>query len=191
MTRIENRGILSRTALCLLVAGGILALAATPIPAGAQEKKADAKAEKKAETKPQEKKPEAKPQEKKPEAKPQEKKPEVKPQEKKPEAKPAATPAPAPAPDDPAKLKAQVAALQQEVAQLKLKVVSLEIEKLGGSVTVDKGKDGKEIATVNILKKWGGDKDAMQMLKNVPNLQVVYIDNGQVNDAAIAPLKEL
>ena len=31
----------------------------------------------------------------------------------------------------------------------------------------------------------------MQLLKNVPNLQVVYIDNGQVNDAAVAPLKDL
>ena len=58
-------------------------------------------------------------------------------------------------------------------------------------VTVDKAKDGKETATVNILKKWSGDKDAFKLLKNVPNLQVVYIDNGQVNDAAVAPLKEL
>ena len=56
-------------------------------------------------------------------------------------------------------------------------------------VTIDKAKDGKETATVNILKKWSGDKDALQLLKNVPNLQVVYIDNGQVNDAAVAPLK--
>ena len=58
-------------------------------------------------------------------------------------------------------------------------------------VTIDKAKDGKETATVNILKKWSGDKDALQLLKNVPNLQVVYIDNGQVNDAAVAPLKDL
>jgi len=56
------------------------------------------------------------------------------------------------------------------VAQLKLKVATLELEKLGARVNVDKGKDGKEIATVNILKKWAGDKDAMQLLKNVPNL---------------------
>jgi len=54
-----------------------------------------------------------------------------------------------------------------------------------------KGKDGKEITTVNIiLKKWAGDKDAMQLLKNVPNLQVVYIDSNQVNDAALGPLKD-
>jgi len=78
---------------------------------------------------------------------------------------PAQTPA-----ADPAKLKAQLTALQQEVAQLKLKVATLELEKLGARVNVDKGKDGKEIATVNILKKWAGDKDAMQLLKNVPNL---------------------
>jgi len=91
-------------------------------------------------------------------AKPQEKKVEAKPQ-------PAQTPA-----ADPAKLKAQLTALQQEVAQLKLKVATLELEKLGARVNVDKGKDGKEIATVNILKKWAGDKDAMQLLKNVPNL---------------------
>ena len=77
------------------------------------------------------------------------------------------------------------------MATLKLKVATLELEKLGASVSVDKGKDGKEIATVNILKKWAGDKDAMQLLKNVPNLQVVYIDSSQVNDAALAPLKDL
>jgi len=80
-------------------------------------------------------------------AKPQEKKVEAKPQ-------PAQTPA-----ADPAKLKAQLMALQQEVAQLKLKVATLELEKLGASVNVDKGKDGKEIATVNILKKCAGDKN--------------------------------
>src|SRR4051794_6275978 len=121
MTRIENRGILSRTTLSLLVSGGILALAAVPYLAKAQEKKAEAKPQEKKPEAKVEKKAEAKPQEKKPEAK-VEKKAEAKPQEKKAEAKPAATPAPAPAPaaDDPAKLKAQVAALQQEVAQLKL-----------------------------------------------------------------------
>ena len=105
---------------------------------------------------------------------------------------PAATPPAAqPNPNDPAKLKEQIAALQKEVAGLKLKVVTLELEKLGAMVSVDKAKDGKETATVNILKKWSGDKDALQLLKNVPNLQVVYIDNGQVNDAAVAPLREL
>ena len=77
------------------------------------------------------------------------------------------------------------------MAALKLKVATLELEKLGAIVTVDKTKDGKEIATVNILKKWSGDKDALNLLKNVPNLQVVYVDNGQVNDAAVAPLKDL
>ncbi len=92
---------------------------------------------------------------------------------------------------DPAKLKEQIARLQMEVAALKLKVAMLELEKLGAIVTVDKAKDGKEMATVNILKKWSGDKDALKLLKNVPNLQVVDIDNGQVNDAAVAPLKEL
>ena len=81
--------------------------------------------------------------------------------------------------------------MEKEVAGLKLKVATLELEKLGAMVSVDKAKDGKETATVNILKKWSGDKDAFQLLKNVPNLQVVYIDNGQVNDAAVAPLKEL
>ncbi len=112
-------------------------------------------------------------------AQPQEKKAEAQPQ-------PAQTPA-----DDPAKLKAQLIALQQEVAQLKLKVTTLELEKLGASVSVDKGKEGKEITTVNILKKWAGDKDAMQLLKNIPNLQVVYIDSNQVNDVALIPLKGL
>ena len=64
--------------------------------------------------------------------------------------------------DDPAKLKEQVAALEKEVAALKLKIATLELEKLGAIVTVDKTKDGKETATVNILKKWSGDKDALQ-----------------------------
>ena len=31
----------------------------------------------------------------------------------------------------------------------------------------------------------------MQLLKNVPNLQVVYIDSNQVNDAVLGPLKDL
>jgi len=117
----------------------------------------------------------------KPDAKPQAKKAEVKPQ-------PQLLPVPT---DDPAKLKAQITALQQEVAQLKLKVATLKLEKLGVVVTIDKGKDGKEIATVNILKNWVGDRDAMQLLKNVPNLQVVYIDSNQVNAAVLAPLKDL
>jgi len=113
MTRIESRGIFSRTARGLLMIGAILTLAASPRSTVAQQK---------AEAKPQEKKAEAKPQ-------------------------PTQTPA-----DDPGKLKAQLTALQQEVAQLK--VATLELEKLGASVNVDKGKDGKEIATVNILGQW-------------------------------------
>ena len=52
--------------------------------------------------------------------------------------------------------------LEQEVAQLKLKVASLELEKLGATVNIDKGKDGKDIATVNILKKWSGGKNALR-----------------------------
>ena len=152
MTRIESRGIFSRTARGLLMTGAILTLAASPRSTIAQQK---------ADTKPQEKQAEAKPQ-------------------------PTQTPA-----DDPGKLEAQLTALQQEVAQLKLKVATLELEKLDASVNVDKGKDGKQIATVNILKKWAGDKDAMQLLKNVPNFQVVYIDSNQVNDAALGPLKDL
>jgi len=113
MTRIESRGIFSRTARGLLMIGAILA--ASPRSTVAQQK---------AEAKPQEKKAEAKPQ-------------------------PTQTPA-----DDPGKLKAQLTALQQEAAQLKLKVATLELEKRGASVNVDKGKDGKEIATVNILGQW-------------------------------------
>jgi Leucine-rich repeat (LRR) protein len=92
---------------------------------------------------------------------------------------------------DPAKLKEQITQLQKEVASLKLKVATLELEKLGAMVTIDKVKDGKEIATVNVLKKWSGDKDAFQLLKNLPNLEVVYIDNGQVSDAALGPLRDL
>jgi Leucine-rich repeat (LRR) protein len=118
-------------------------------------------------------------------------KPDTKDQ-KKPDAKAApATPHPQSNPDDPAKLKAQITALQKEVAALKLKIATMDLEKLGALVTIDKARDGKETATVNILKKWSGDKDALGLLKNVPNLQVVYIDNSQVNDAAVAPLKDL
>ena len=76
MTRINDRGVLSRVAIALLASTGILASAAIPMAVNAQEKKAEAK---KAETKPQEKKAEAKPQEKKAETKPQEKKAETKP----------------------------------------------------------------------------------------------------------------
>src|SRR5262245_58857964 len=187
MTRIVNRGWMPRVGVPVLVACGLISLAAVSNPLRAQEKaKTEAKEQKKPEAKEQ-KKPEAKEQ-KKPEAKEQ-KKPEAKPQakdEKKPAAKAAAAPAAPPA-DDPAKLKQQVAALEKEVAALKLKVATLELEKLGAIVTVDKTKDGKEMATVNILKKWSGDKDALNLLKNVPNLQVVTVDNGQVNDAAVAP----
>lgn len=93
--------------------------------------------------------------------------------------------------DDPAKLKEQIAALQKEVNELKQKLVSADLEKLGASMTVDKAKDGAEIATVNVLKTWSGDQNGLEILKTVPNLQVVYIDNEKVADAALAPLKEL
>ena len=165
----------------LLISAGLLGLVIIPGPVSAREK-ADIQAK-------DQKIPGVKPQpkdEKKPDSKPQ---PKV---EKKPDVKPPPAPAqPLPNPNDPGKLKEQIAALQKELAGLKLKVATLELEKLGAMVTVEKAKDGKELATVNILKKWSGDKDALQLLKNVPNLQVVYIDNGQVNDAAVAPLKEL
>jgi hypothetical protein len=174
MTHNLNRGWMLRVACALLSAGAITGSVTAPAFAQAQEKKPEAKDQKKADAKPQA-------QEKKPEAKDQ----------KKADAKPApVVPVPQSA-DDPAKLKEQITALQKEIATLKLKVVTLELEKLGAIVTIDKAKDGKETATVNILKKWSGDKEALQLLKNVPNLQVVYIDNGQVNDAAVAPLKEL
>ena len=170
MTWIEVRGSFSWMAHGLVIMAAVVTLAGLPRTTNAQQK---------AEAKLQEKRTEAKPQEKKPEPKPQAPKVEAKPQ------------APAASADDPAKLKAQLTALQQEVAQLKLKVATLELEKLGASVNVGKGKDGKDIATVNILQEWAGDKDSMQLLKNVPNLQVVYIDSKQVNDAALAPLKDL
>ena len=175
MTHNFTRGAVPRTVLALLMAGGLLGWASVLGSINPQDK---AKTEGKDQKKPQAK------DEKKADAKAQAK------SEKKAESKPAAMPAPAPVPappnpNDSAKLKEQIAALQKEVAGLRLKVATLELEKLGAMVTVDKAKDGKETATVNILKKWSGDKDALQLLKNVPNLQVVYIDNGQVNDAEI------
>jgi hypothetical protein len=90
-----------------------------------------------------------------------------------------------------AKLKTQISGLQQEITQLKLKVTALELEKVGASVRLDKGKDGKEIATVNILNKWTGGKETLQLLKNVPNIQSIYIDSSQVKDTEIIPLKDL
>ena len=179
MTADHARGGPLKDILGFMLIGAVIVLTAAA-PSSAQDKpKADAKDQKKPDAKPQPK------DQKKTEAKPQ-------PQpEKKAEVKPMPAPAqPQPNPNDPAKLKEQITTLQKEVAALKLKVATLELEKLGAMVSIDKAKDGKETATVNILKKWSGDKDAMQLLKNVPNLQVVYIDNGQVNDAAIAPLKE-
>ena len=129
------------------------------------------------------------------------KKPEAKPQakdEKKPAAKPEAKPAaarrqlrrPRPPTIRPSS-SSRSRHSRRKWPRSKLKVATLELEKLGAIVSVDKAKDGKETATVNILKKWSGDKDALNLLKNVPNLQVVYVDNGQVNDAAVAPLKDL
>jgi hypothetical protein len=168
----------SKTTLSSLVRAGmvVLAIIMPSTSTQAQEKpKSEAKDQKKAED---------------------QKKADVKPtpkdeKDKKVDAKPNPPAQAQPNPDDPAKLKEQVIALQKEVATLRLKVATLELEKLGAIVTVDKAKDGKETATVNILKKWSGDKDALQLLKKVPNLQVVYIDNAQVNDVAVGPLKEL
>ena len=177
---------------CLLVTGGMLALAAVPASINAQEKP-KAKTEKKPRPS-QKKKPRRRPpRPRREESRGQDQSRSQDREEGRGQAEDRSQPpaAPPPNPNDPAKLKDQITALEKEVATLKLKVVTLELEKLGAMVTVDKAKDGKETATVNILKKWSGDKDALQLLKNVPNLQVVYIDNGQVNDAAVAPLKEL
>ena len=111
--------------------------------------------------------------------------------EKKAEAKPAPAPAaakpaaPAAPADDPAKLKAQIGALEQEVTQLKLKVASLELEKLGATVNIDKakGRQGhRHRQHPQEMVRWQG---RAELLKNVPNLQVVYIDNTQVDDAAL------
>jgi len=93
--------------------------------------------------------------------------------------------------DDPAKLKEQIAGFEKEIGELKTKILGLELDKLGASLSVDKTKDGAEVATVNILKRWTGEGEGLAVLKTVPNLQVVYIDNPKVDDAALAPLKEL
>jgi hypothetical protein len=154
-----------------------------------KDEKKDAKPEATKDAKPEANK-DAKPEAKK-DAKPEAKK-DAKPEAKKdakPEVKKAA--APAPAPDDPAKLKATIAALQKEVAELKQKITSMEFEKIGARISVDKVKDGSEITTVNILKLWAGDKDGLARLKELPNVQVVYVDNGQFNDSAVAILKDL
>src|SRR6516165_1315430 len=84
--------------------------------------------------------------------------------------------------DDPAKLKATIESLQKKVAQLELKIATMKLEKLGARVTTDKPKDGPEVTTVNILKVWSGDKDTIAKFKELPNVQVVYIDNSQFND---------
>jgi Leucine-rich repeat (LRR) protein len=166
MKRHQNYGGNPQAVLTILFIGGLLGLVGLPSSASAQEKS-------KSELKDQ-KPPEVK-------ATPRD--------EKKVDSKPTLS-VPANA-DDPVKLKEQITGLQKEVAILKLRVATLEFEKLGAIVTVDKAKDGKETATVNILKKWSGDKDSLQLLKKIPNLQVVYIDNAQVNDMAVTPLKEL
>ena len=93
--------------------------------------------------------------------------------------------------DDPAKLKATIAAFQKEVADLKLKIASMDLEKLGARVSTEKPKEGGEVTTVNILKVWSGDKDTLARLKDLPNVQSVYVDNGQFNDASVAALKDL
>ena len=93
--------------------------------------------------------------------------------------------------DDPAKLKATIAALQKEVADLKLKITLGDLEKIGAKVTTEKPKEGPEVTTVNILRVWSGDKDSLAKLKDLPNVQVVYVDSGGFNDASVAALKEL
>ena len=110
---------------------------------------------------------------------------------------PAATPAPAPS-DEVAKLKASLAtlekenaALKAEVAGFKLKMLAADFEKIGARVTTEKPKEGPEVTTVNILKLYNGDKDSLAKLKDLPNLQVIYVDNGQFNDAGVAALKDL
>src|SRR5581483_10419306 len=74
---------------------------------------------------------------------------------------------------------------------LKLKLATVELEKQGGSAAIEKPKDGGETTTVYLLKTWTGDKDVVQLLKSFPNVQMIYIDNGQVSDATLAPFKEL
>ena len=90
--------------------------------------------------------------------------------------------------DDPAKLKASIAVLQGEATKSKLKVSTLELEKLGARVSIDKPKEGPEITTVNILRVWSGDKDGLARLKELPNVQVVYVDNSTFNDASVRGL---
>lgn len=93
--------------------------------------------------------------------------------------------------DDPAKLKATIAALQKEVADLKLKITLGDLEKIGAKVTTEKPKEGPEVTTVNILRVWSGDKDSIAKFKELPNVQVVYVDNATFNDASVAALKEI
>jgi hypothetical protein len=180
----KSHGRIPRSILVLGVMAGLATAICTCSPLNAQEKaKAAVQVEKKLEHKPEPKKP------KKPDAIPTSGRLQPKEQQKA-ATNPAVVESRGDAPD-PAKLKDQITQLQKEVASLKLKVATLELEKLGAMVTIDKVKDGKETATVNVLKKWSGDKDAFQLLKNLPNLQVVYIDNGQVSDASLGPLRDL
>src|SRR5262245_34197593 len=89
ITQDHDRGWMHRATLALLVMGGMLALAAVPNLANAQQKKVEAKDQKKVEAKPQPKD-EKKAEVKKAEAKPQpkdEKKAEVKKAEAKPQPK--------------------------------------------------------------------------------------------------------
>ena len=93
--------------------------------------------------------------------------------------------------DDPAALKATIAALQKEVADLKLKLSLGELEKVGAKVSTEKPKEGPEFTTVNILRGWLGDKESLDKLKELPNVQTVYVDSEQFNDEAVAALKDV
>lgn len=106
-------------------------------------------------------------------------------------AEPAEAPAePAVDPESPEALKARIAELEAKVAQLELTLAIKDLEELGAGVAVEGPDEGPKTTRVTLPKLWRGDAEALDKLKALPDVNVVYIDNPEFNDEAAAKLKE-
>ena len=95
-----------------------------------------------------------------------------------------------PSPDDPEALKAKVAEQAERIAELELKVATMELEKVGAYIAVEGPEDGPKTTRLTLPKLWSGDPEALDALKALPELTVVYIDNESFDDQAAEKLKE-
>ncbi|WP_169977727.1 leucine-rich repeat domain-containing protein [Tautonia rosea] len=94
-------------------------------------------------------------------------------------------------PNDPEVLKARIAELEKKVAELELTLAIKDLEALGAGVAVEGPDDGPKTTRVTLPKLWRGDAAALDALKGLPSVTVVYVDNPEFNDEAAAKLKEI